>query len=209
MVQFHFHGFEAHGHNLTILREADKSLVTTGIGLVSPARMVGRVGPAQDIEAGLFSTFTRVKAGTGKITARLVKNVAKELRLKVATRPVKRRINKSEQRKVVSASIGELLVLVSQKAAYEILTAKIEGLHQHIQLLFEPSVPQRWLAAVRVYKFCRNALLMPRHEPHAGVSAITERTKGPRAWRAAPAARFGNSIECLIPDGGAGAPPHR
>jgi hypothetical protein len=86
--------------------------------------------------------YAAVKAGTGKITERLVRNVTKELQLRVDTRPVKRRINKAEQRKVVSNAIGELLVLVGQKAAYDVLTAKIEGLHQHIQVLYAPSVPK-------------------------------------------------------------------
>ena len=94
-------------------------------------------------QAQLAWQCAAVKAGNRKITARLVKSVATELQLKVETRPAKRRINKSEQRKVVNASIGELLALVRQKVAYEILTAKLEGLHQHIQLLFAPSVPKR------------------------------------------------------------------
>ena len=86
------------------------------------------------------------KAGGGKITARLIKNAVKELQPagpapttpKPADQPTK-----SERRQLISAAIGELLLLVSQKANHDVLTAKIEKLHGHIQGLFSAAAPKR------------------------------------------------------------------
>jgi len=69
------------------------------------------------------------KAGGRKITARLVKNVVKELQPAGATAATPKPADqptKSERRQLISAAIGELLLLVSQKANHYVLTAKIE-----------------------------------------------------------------------------------
>jgi hypothetical protein len=37
---------------------------------------------------------------------------------------------------LIDGAIGELLVLLSQKASHEVLTQKVDALHGHIQSLF-------------------------------------------------------------------------
>jgi len=78
------------------------------------------------------------KAGGRKITARLVKAAVQELQPAAGTKPVpsQPRQNKAEQRKLIDGAIGELLVLLSQKASHEVLTQKVEALHGQIHSLF-------------------------------------------------------------------------
>ena len=76
-------------------------------------------------------------AGGRKITARLVKAAVKELQLGGKPAPVdpKPRVNKAEQRRLIDDAIGQLLALLSQRASYDTLTAKVEELYGHIQPL--------------------------------------------------------------------------
>ena len=73
-----------------------------------------------------------------KITEQIVKAAVKELQPDGTAKPVARqpRQNKDQQRKLIDGAIGELLVLLSQKASHEVLTQKVEALHGHIQSLF-------------------------------------------------------------------------
>jgi hypothetical protein len=77
------------------------------------------------------------KAPGRKTTARMVKSPVKELQLAGTENPVSRqpRQNQDQQRKLMDGAIGELLVLLSQKASHEVLTEKVEALHGHIQSL--------------------------------------------------------------------------
>jgi hypothetical protein len=77
------------------------------------------------------------KAGGRKITARLVKAAVQELHPPGGAKPVpsQPRQNKAEQRKLIDGAIGELLVLLSQKASHEVLTQKVEALHGQIHSL--------------------------------------------------------------------------
>jgi hypothetical protein len=77
--------------------------------------------------------------GCGRpITARLVKGAVKELQLVSNTPKVSRqsRPNKSEQRRLVGDAFGELLMLIGQKANYDVLMGKVEALHRQFQTLF-------------------------------------------------------------------------
>jgi hypothetical protein len=76
-----------------------------------------------------------------RFSARLVKSALKELRFTGQTSAVARppRPSKAEQRQLVDNTIGELLMLVSQNAARDILTEKIEALHHQIRSVFESS----------------------------------------------------------------------
>jgi hypothetical protein len=78
------------------------------------------------------------KASGRKTTAQMVKSAVKELHLAGSANPVTRqpRQNKDQQRKLIDGAIGELLVLLSQKATHEVLTQKVEALHGHIRSLF-------------------------------------------------------------------------
>jgi hypothetical protein len=78
------------------------------------------------------------KATGRKTTAQMVKSAVKELQLAGTAKPVTRqpRQNKEQQRKLIDGAIGELLVLLSQKASHEVLTQKVEALHGQIQALF-------------------------------------------------------------------------
>jgi hypothetical protein len=68
----------------------------------------------------------------------MVKSAVKELHLAGTANPVSRqpRQNKDQQRKLIDGAIGELLMLLSQKASHEVLTQKVEALHGQIQALF-------------------------------------------------------------------------
>ena len=81
------------------------------------------------------------KAAGRKITARLVKAAVQELQLAPATKPATRepRQTKAEKRRLIDEAIGQLLILLSQKASHAILTEKVEALHGHIQSLFATS----------------------------------------------------------------------
>jgi hypothetical protein len=81
---------------------------------------------------------TTEKASGRKTTAQMVKSAVKELHLARSANPVSRqpRQNKDQQRKLIDGAIGELLVLLSQKASHDVLTEKVEALHGQIQALF-------------------------------------------------------------------------
>jgi chaperonin cofactor prefoldin len=68
----------------------------------------------------------------------MVKSAVEELQPAGSPDPVIRqpRQNQAEQRKLIAGAIGELLVLLSQKASHEALTQKVEALHGQIQALF-------------------------------------------------------------------------
>jgi hypothetical protein len=73
-----------------------------------------------------------------KTTAQMVKSAVKELHLAGTANPVTRqpRQNQAQQRNLIDGAIGELLLLLSQKASHEALTEKVEALHGQIQALF-------------------------------------------------------------------------
>jgi hypothetical protein len=77
-------------------------------------------------------------SGGRKITARLVKRAVRELKLsdkpKSARPPV--RVERTAQREAITGVIGELLVLISQRAAYDALLQKVQVLDQHFHRLF-------------------------------------------------------------------------
>jgi hypothetical protein len=77
------------------------------------------------------------KAGEAKITARLVKAAVQELGLGTP-KPVNResRQSKAEKRRLIEETIGQLLLLLRQKAEHAILTEKVQVLHGQIQTLF-------------------------------------------------------------------------
>ena len=78
------------------------------------------------------------EAGGRRITAARVKAAVKQLGLAPATPPVNKitRQTKAEQRRKLDEAIGQLLVLISQKAGYDLLAKQVEALHGHIQALF-------------------------------------------------------------------------
>jgi hypothetical protein len=82
--------------------------------------------------------YAAEKAGGRKITAHLVKTAGQELQLAGETTPATRqpRQTKTQQRQLLDSAIGELLVLLSQKAIHDVLTQKVESLHGQIQALF-------------------------------------------------------------------------
>jgi len=75
------------------------------------------------------------EAGGRRITAARVKAAIKQLGLAPATPPVSKitRQKKAEQRRQLDEAIGQLLVLTSQKAGYDLLAKQVEALHGHIQ----------------------------------------------------------------------------
>jgi hypothetical protein len=77
------------------------------------------------------------KAGSRKITARLVKTAVQELGLAPQTQsgsaPV--RTAKSERRLLISRTMGELLKLISDKAGHELLLEKARALETHLSPL--------------------------------------------------------------------------
>jgi hypothetical protein len=94
--------------------------------------------PEHEIQIRPLFGLTPEQAGGRKITARLAKSVVTALQLsgeKPRAVPQTRQ-SKTKQRRLIDAAIGELLVLLSQKASYDILTAKVEPLHRQIQNLF-------------------------------------------------------------------------
>jgi hypothetical protein len=72
----------------------------------------------------------------GKVTARIVKQAVQELQptRKLAGTPSGP--NKSELRVLVSNSMAELFTLLTQKAAYDLLTQRFEVLHRQFRSLF-------------------------------------------------------------------------
>jgi hypothetical protein len=92
-------------------------------------------------EVKLAWQYAAQLAGGRQITARLVKRAVHELQLTANTPPVSPapRPNKAEQRRLINDAIGQLLVLLGQKANHDFLTEKVEALHRHIQSLFAAS----------------------------------------------------------------------
>jgi hypothetical protein len=78
------------------------------------------------------------KARGRRVTGAVVKKAVKDLQGAGNPEPVQRpkRPSKAEQRRIIGDAVGQLLMLASQKAAYDVLTKKIEELHGHIQTLF-------------------------------------------------------------------------
>jgi hypothetical protein len=59
--------------------------------------------------------------------------------LKLAAKPPPKRSsrpNKAQQQKAINGAMGEILLLLSQKASHDVLTEKFEALHLQIQGLF-------------------------------------------------------------------------
>jgi hypothetical protein len=75
------------------------------------------------------------KAGDRRITVGMVKTALRELNLGSQAAPAAQKAGptKAERRKLVDDTIGQLLVLVSQKADYGLLNEKVEALF-----------PRRW-----------------------------------------------------------------
>ena len=70
-----------------------------------------------------------------KVSARFVKAAVKELQFATPALPVSKiaRQKKAEHRRLIDSTIGELLMLASQKASHDLITEKIEALHGYIQ----------------------------------------------------------------------------
>lgn len=88
-------------------------------------------------QAQLAWTCAVESAGGRKITARLVKRAMHDLGLAAPPKPVSKinRKAKAERRKLINDTIGQLLLLISQKAAYETILQQVEALQRHIQPL--------------------------------------------------------------------------
>jgi hypothetical protein len=73
------------------------------------------------------------------ITARLVKNVVRALQLgnQVSVEPGRRGPNRVEIWKGINAKFGDLLKLISTKAAHEQILSLIQDLHGQVRLLYE------------------------------------------------------------------------
>ena len=86
------------------------------------------------------------KAAGRPITARLVTRSVRELQRAAAAAesvvPEQPRPSRTEQRQLINGAIGQLLVLISQKAAYDALTEKVEALHWLVQSLFTRRSPR-------------------------------------------------------------------
>ena len=78
------------------------------------------------------------KAGTRRVTEKLVKSAVRELGLVQEEETTARepRQTRVQRRRLIDEVVGQLLVLLSQKAPHEVLTEKVEALHRHIQALF-------------------------------------------------------------------------
>jgi hypothetical protein len=87
------------------------------------------------------------KAGNGKVTARHVQNAVKELRSEAPENTEtpaapKPRARMAAHRQMIDDAIGQLLLLLSQKASHDILTEKVEALHAQIHALFPKPSPK-------------------------------------------------------------------
>ncbi len=80
------------------------------------------------------------KSGPRKVTGRCVKSAVKELQFLNKPPTERQPVKKSEQRRQVSSTVEELLILVARQAAFDLLTEKVETLHRQIQTLFAPAV---------------------------------------------------------------------
>lgn len=79
-------------------------------------------------------------AGRQRITERIVKSAieALEIKPKTETAAPLPKLNRATQCRLIQDAFGELLVLLSQKAAHDLLTEKVESLHAHVQLFVLP-----------------------------------------------------------------------
>ena len=78
------------------------------------------------------------KAAGGKITAAIVRSAVRQLGLDGSKKSVAREPaqSRAERRRLIDEAVGQLLVLLSQKAPHELLTEKVEALHRQIRALF-------------------------------------------------------------------------
>jgi hypothetical protein len=85
------------------------------------------------------------KAGNRRITAIMVKRAMRDLQIGPPLQPVqaKARVNMAEHRRQIDMTIGELLLLASQKADHRLLTEKIEILNAHLQAALPPRKQSR------------------------------------------------------------------
>ena len=85
------------------------------------------------------------RAGGKTVTGRLLKNVLNGLRSTFVQNQVPRIKHPSGEAKhrLIDAAVGELLMLMSQKANHALLTQKLEALHGQIRALFPPPAPKR------------------------------------------------------------------
>jgi hypothetical protein len=78
------------------------------------------------------------RAGPRQITALMVKAAIKELGfgcVDTSSPDFPPRQNRREQRQLIDLAIGELLLLLSQKASHQLLTVKVESLHHQIRMV--------------------------------------------------------------------------
>ena len=71
-------------------------------------------------------------AGGPRVTAHLAENTA----------PAAPKLQKDPQHQLIDDAIGQLLVLLSQRASHEILVEKVEALYGHVRALL-PKTPNR------------------------------------------------------------------
>ena len=95
--------------------------------------------PLEQAEVAWENAVT--KAGGRKITAQLVRRTVKELKSEAPGTPEvsvapKPRVRMAAHRQMIDDAIGQLLLLLSQKASHDILTEKVEALHGYFQALF-------------------------------------------------------------------------
>jgi hypothetical protein len=93
-------------------------------------------------EAALSAWANAVKmAGGQKITARLVKAAVRQLNgpQPETSKPAAVKGSKLTKRRLVDDKIGEVLLLLSQKADYAILTKKVEELHAQVRAILTPA----------------------------------------------------------------------
>ncbi|MHC1767825.1 MAG: hypothetical protein AB9869_26730 [Verrucomicrobiia bacterium] len=86
-------------------------------------------------QAQLTWTCAVESAGGRKITARLVRRAMQDLGLAAPPKPVSKinRNEKAERRKLINDTIGQLLLLIGQKAGYDAILRHVEALQRHIQ----------------------------------------------------------------------------
>ena len=84
-------------------------------------------------------------AGHRRMTARVVRSAVQDLRFSGAPPKVAgpTRRSKAQIRGLIDAAIGELLVLVGQRASPSVMTVKLEALHRHVGALFGGSSKER------------------------------------------------------------------
>ncbi|MHC1769145.1 MAG: hypothetical protein AB9869_33490 [Verrucomicrobiia bacterium] len=92
-------------------------------------------------QAQLAWTCAVENAGGRKITARLVKRAMQDLGLAAPPKPISKinRNEKAERRKLINDTIGQLLLLIGQKAGYDAILQHVEALQRHIQPFLQTS----------------------------------------------------------------------